>query len=449
MKRILPILCLSLFAHCGFSQWVYNSTLDPTSIDIVKKDKISIVVFDIVKNNYAESEHLSRLISDITSNSIDTSLFLFKIIIRTGVSLNDNACYKDEQYSYDSITYYLKNSYPVILIDSTLIMGYIDGLTENDKLLYDKFENTPYLRIAGDSHSQNYAVLYEVINSITDFYVELDSFLFQNYTVSLNPLAYNPYLKNYNRGFNNGDFTIGIDYTYWGVNKKYLYKNLKHPQLGIGFGLNFSKYNLNTFVENIEQTRDSMIDRNNNSEKFKLLLFARNVKEDIILNTFNMPLFFSFRIWENKNLFLKTGISFSYLFGNINSTGIFTYKGLYNDSVLIDDENPYRRDYIREKYGFYSNYPKKYTQSICDTNFFKKYYYSIFAEINHRIKVTDMIDFFWGVNYTLSENILNKNNTPENYIISTDIENYSPLILNEKKYKLATFSIKTGLVFKL
>jgi hypothetical protein len=217
------------------------------------------------------------------------------------------------------------------------------------------------------------------------------------------------------------------------------------PWLGLGLGLHFSNSYISRNQELLTAYKDAAIDADQQS--YRLLVEAKNLNEVIDLKSVSLPVFVSFSFLENRNLNVKLGLSFSWLFGNLQSNGAFTYKGVYYLNTIYQDTLDDRYEGIAQKYGFYSGYPLSASKKLKDTGLFKKMNCSILAEVTYDLKISEHIGFIIGVNSSMGLTNILQNSSPDDYMVSTGINDYNSLLSGFPRIFLHTISMKAGLNF--
>ena len=450
--RFIAFCVFFLFPVAMFAQWKTYTNADTTDLNLRKPQRINVWIYDIVNNTIMEKNNLVRMISMINFNQLDTTLFSFAIHVRTGISgpvCMDKESYLDKKRSVEVLGY----NYPVILIDTFFKSKMIAGLiketlnTEEVKLL-KPLPNTSVLRIDGKNATINYNFLLSFLSQI---YESNKPVAYHAHYLALSFSPYNKLLPNINlsdrttegAGWN---YSLGMDYEYRGeaLNRAAL-NHKKKPWLGLGVGLHYSNAILNNQVSLRKDVKDSLLDVD--EQEFRLLVEARDVNERVNVRSISVPVFISFSFLKNRNLNLKVGAEFAWLFGNLHSNGAFTYKGVYYLNTIYQDTLDDRYSGIAEKYGYYSNYPLTYSGKLSQAGVLKNLNVSLLAEVTYKIKIAEHIDFLFGATarYGLSELLRHK--SPADYVISTHINDYNSLLLKNYSIKLNVISVKAGLTF--
>jgi hypothetical protein len=435
-----------------FAQWNEYTDADTTDLNLKKPHRINIRIFDIIDKSILEKPNLLNMVSLINSGQLDSSLFSFAIHVRTGISgavCMDKESYLDKQRSVGVLGF----NYPIILIDTSFMGKLISKvITEtcnaDEKKLLQPLPQTPVLHIDGKNAAIDYNFLTTLLNNLQQNNKPL-TFYAHHFSITVSPFAKvfaNVRLSDKVAAGIGRNYSLGIDYEYIGVGKtKYALRKGKKPWLGFGLGLHFSNSIINQKEELLNAYQDDAVDADN--QQYRLLVAAKNINESISLRSIDLPVYASFNFLKNRNLSLKLGLNFSYLFGNLHSNGAFTYKGVYYLNTIFQDTIDDRYLGIAEKYGFYNDYPLTNDKKLKDTDLLKKMNCSLLAEVNYKVKISEHADFIIGLNSTFGLKNILQNSTADNYVVSTGINDYHSLLSGYQRIFLHSISLKTGLNF--
>jgi hypothetical protein len=442
---------LFLLPFVIFAQWNEYSDADTTNLKLKKPHRINIRVFDITDKSILEKPNLLNLVSLINSNQLDSNLFSFVIHLRTGIHgavCMDKESYIDKQGSVEVLGY----NYPIILIDTSFMSKAIakvinETCNPDEKKLLQPLKQTSVLYIDGRNAAIDYNFLITLLSDLQENNKPV-TYYAHHISITASPFAQvfaNVRLSDKGAALGR-NYSLGVDYEYrGGALNPSAAKKKKLPWLGLGLGLHFSNSYITRNQQLINAYQDEAVDSDN--QPYRLLVEAKNLNETINLKSIALPVFVSLSFLKNRNLNVKLGLNFSWLFGNVQSNGAFTYKGVYYLNTIYQDTLDDRYQGIAEKYGFYNDYPLTSSKKLKDTELFKQINCSLLAEINYNIRISEHVNFIIGLNSTMGLTDILQNNATDNYMVSTGINDYHSLLSGYDRIFLHTISLKAGLNF--